>query len=548
MFRTFVSGGTGDGIRLDATAGSIAPISMSQNDLSGNTGFGLRNDSAQVIVAERNWWGSNLAAGVAAEISGSDDLDPWLASGTDVSGLFGFQPFNYATTSGTITTLLGTGAADTGAVLAGNPVTMMMNGETAFTPLAELLNFDIQLGGGDDTLTLGATGIPTILDMGAGTNDRLLATNVATTFNVTGANGGNSPGVASSFVGVEHLSGGTAADSFVFGAAGTLGGSIDGNLGVDTLNVSAVAGPAVNATGPGTLDGVMGTATPLGSGFDNINLIVGSPADLSVSKSAPASVNAGTNITYTIDVTNAGPNPALDVTLTDPLPPGTTFVSLLSPAGWSCTMPSIGAGGTVTCDRASLPVSTSSFTLTVNAPLATGDVTNTATVASANEGNAGDESDSTTTTLIGVADLVIDKDGPDDALQDSVITYTITVTNNGPLAATNVTATDVLPAGVELVLATPSQGTCSGTTTVTCDLGTLANGASATIALDVRVTATGGTITNAATVDADEVDPTPANSSSTTANAFASAAIPSLSMLGLFALAAMLALVATMRS
>jgi uncharacterized repeat protein (TIGR01451 family) len=543
VFRTVVSGGTGDGIWIEATAGAIAPIS--QNDLGGNTGFGLRNDSAPLIIAERNWWGNNLAANVAAEVSGNVDFDPWLASGTDVSGTFAFQPFNYATTSGAITTLVGTGVNDVGSVLAGDPITMIMNGETAFTALAQLLNFDIQLGAGDDTLTLGATGIPTVLDMGAGTNDLLNGPNVAIPYNVTGANSGTAVGAANTFTGLENIVAGTAADSFVFSAAGTIGGSINGNLGVDTLDVSAVPAAVVNVTGPGTLDGVMGTATAIGAGFDNINIIIGAPANLSVAKNGPASVNAGAQITYTIDVTNSGPNAAVDVTLTDVLPAGTTFVSLAAPAGWTCSTPTVGSGGTVTCDRASMAIGTESFTLVVNAPLATGSVVNTAVVTSANEGAPGDESSTTTTVLLGVADLAIVKTGPANVMQGEVITYTITVTNNGPLAATNVTVTDTLPAGVIFDSVTPSQGSCSGTTTVTCNLGSLANGANATITLNVGVTAPSGTIANTATVDADEVDTvTTNNSSTTTANASAVVPIPSASMLGLLALAAMLALLA----
>ena len=40
----------------------LCPDPIGQNDLSGNTGFGLHNLSAPTIVAELNWWGSNLAA------------------------------------------------------------------------------------------------------------------------------------------------------------------------------------------------------------------------------------------------------------------------------------------------------------------------------------------------------------------------------------------------------------------------------------------------------------------------------------------------------
>jgi uncharacterized repeat protein (TIGR01451 family) len=394
---TYVSGGSGDGIWIEATAGAIAPIS--QNDLGTNTGFGLRNDAAPLITAEFNWWGNNLAASVAAEVSGNVDFDPWLASGTDVAaGTTGFDPFIYATTSGTLTTFRGTVGADTGALLAGNPVTMMMNGQTAFTALPQLLSFDIQLQDGADLFTLGQTGVPTTFN-GGPQNDTLIGTNVAQTWNITGAGSGNIPGTATSFTGVEALSGGTAADSFVFGAAGSILLTVDGDLGVDSLDNSAIPASTITPTGPGTLDGLMGTATGIGAGFDNINIVAGEPANLTVSKTGPATATPGAPIAYTITVTNAGPNDAVDVELTDTLPAGTTFVSLASPAGWSCSTPAVGAAGTVTCTRLTMPVSTNAFTLTVNAPATPATVVNTATVTSANEGGAGDESGSATTAV-----------------------------------------------------------------------------------------------------------------------------------------------------
>ncbi len=395
---SFVSGGSGDGIWIEATAGAIAPLL--DNDLGNNTGFGLLNQSAPSIVAERNWWGNNLAANVAAEVSGNADFDPWLASGTDVYGLFfiGFHPFTYATTSGTLTTFVGTAGADTGTLLAGNPVAMQMNGDTAFTALAQLLNFDIQLGALDDLFTLGQTGIPTIFDGGTG-NDTLVGTNVAQTWNITGAGSGNIPGATSSFIGVESVRGGTAVDSFLFGAAGSLTLTLDGNLGVDSLDNSAIPASTITPTAPGTLDGFMGTATGIGAGFDNINAILNAPADLSVTKTGPATASTNTTIAYTITVTNAGPDPAIDVELTDVLPAGTTFVSLVAPGGWSCTTPAVSAAGIVTCTRLSMPVGADPFTLTINGPATPGNVGNTATVTSANESAPGNESATATVTV-----------------------------------------------------------------------------------------------------------------------------------------------------
>ena len=78
-------------------------------------------------------------------------------------------------------------------------------------------------------------------------------------------------------------------------------------------------------------------------------------ANLSVSKvDDPDPVTPGANLVYTITVTNAGPDAATSVNLIDSLPPGTTFVSLSPPGGWSCATPAVGDVGDVACSTASL--------------------------------------------------------------------------------------------------------------------------------------------------------------------------------------------------
>jgi uncharacterized repeat protein (TIGR01451 family) len=121
------------------------------------------------------------------------------------------------------------------------------------------------------------------------------------------------------------------------------------------------------------------------------------------------------------------------------------------------------------------------------------------------------------------------------------INYTLTVSNAGPNPATAVTVTDVLPAGTTLVSATPSQGSCSGATTVTCNLGTLNNAATATVSLQIRPN-NPGVVSNTATVSAPETDSNPANNSSTaTVTVRPAADIPTLSEKMLMLLAAMFA-------
>ena len=100
---------------------------------------------------------------------------------------------------------------------------------------------------------------------------------------------------------------------------------------------------------------------------------------------------------------------------------------------------------------------------------------------------------------------VIQVDSPDPVRVGDNLTYTVTVINNGPDTAADVVLTDLLPATVTLLSATPSSGTCNGTTTVTCALGNLADGASGTVVI-VATTTAKGTLSNVVTVDADDTD------------------------------------------
>jgi uncharacterized repeat protein (TIGR01451 family) len=109
------------------------------------------------------------------------------------------------------------------------------------------------------------------------------------------------------------------------------------------------------------------------------------------------------------------------------------------------------------------------------------------------------------------ADLEISKvDSPDPVTVGDNLTYTITVTNRGPDAATNVVVTDTLPSGVTFVSASP--GCVHSTGVVTCNLGNIPAGGFVTITIVVTVTAP-GTISNTATVTSDTLDPNTANNS-----------------------------------
>jgi uncharacterized repeat protein (TIGR01451 family) len=277
-------------------------------------------------------------------------------------------------------------------------------------------------------------------------------------------------------------------------------------------------------------------------------------ADVAVTKSgAPAAIAPGSNITYTIKVTNNGPAAATTVTLNDVLPPNTAFVSLgQSGPVFACTTPAVGANGTVNCSIASLAnAATTTFTLVVstaaNTPL--GSISNTATVSSASplDPTPGNNT-ATATTTVALPDLAVTKTpSPPPYGTGMPITWTIAVANNSAVQATGVTVTDTIPPGTTFVSAAPSTGSCSGTTTVTCNLGTLNGGASATIALTVTLPATPGPVTNSATASSSTADANPANNTgSSTVTVIPATQIPTLGGLMLLLLACALAGVGAM--
>lgn len=125
-------------------------------------------------------------------------------------------------------------------------------------------------------------------------------------------------------------------------------------------------------------------------------------------------------------------------------------------------------------------------------------------------------------------------------------TFNINVTNAGPDAAPSVTITDTLPAGMTLVSASPS---CTGTTAITCTIGSLAANGNATVTLTVQLTQAGTLNNTAAASPAGATDPTPATGGAAVVvePTPANAVVPTLSEWMLIALASALAAIAAMK-
>jgi len=118
-----------------------------------------------------------------------------------------------------------------------------------------------------------------------------------------------------------------------------------------------------------------------------------------------------------------------------------------------------------------------------------------------------------------LADLTVTKTGsPDPVIVWNNLTFTLKVINNGPGDADDVTMTDNLPAGIKFVSSSASQGSCSGTNTITCSLGSLADGDSATATI-VVTPVIAGNLSNFASVTSGISDPNTNNNSVATTTA-----------------------------
>lgn len=236
-------------------------------------------------------------------------------------------------------------------------------------------------------------------------------------------------------------------------------------------------------------------------------------ADVSVTKSGPATAIVGENIVYTVTVTNNGPSAAADVVVTDGLPAGTTFVKASDPA---CS----GVAGTesLTCSYVALaPGETRTIEITAHI-VAGADIdkplTNVVTVDSATpDPDPKNNRAEAKTTLEAKAKLVLSKTSePDTFVAGTKAVYHLRVSNEGPSSAKNVVVSDTIPADL-----TPTSvqgpGTCAiEGQKVTCTIAMVAptgdDPLDIHIDVDVAPGATGER-TNAATVTTDTpLDPT----------------------------------------
>jgi uncharacterized repeat protein (TIGR01451 family) len=231
-------------------------------------------------------------------------------------------------------------------------------------------------------------------------------------------------------------------------------------------------------------------------------------ADLELEKtSSPAIVDPNGQVTWTLTVTNHGPDASTGSTVTDTLPAAVTNVA--SPTA-GCTV----QGNAVSCDVGALAVDGSTdITITGTAP-------STLSTCFDNAGEVtGDDADpdpdnntaSVRTCTPPVADLELAKTAEAVVDPSGQVTWTLTVTNHGPNDSSGSTVTDTLPAGVTNVQA-QTAGCTVQDNAVSCALGALDVDGSTDIVLTGNAPSTPSTcFSNAGSVEGDEDDPVLAN-------------------------------------
>jgi uncharacterized repeat protein (TIGR01451 family) len=223
---------------------------------------------------------------------------------------------------------------------------------------------------------------------------------------------------------------------------------------------------------------------------------------------APNPALAGALITTTFTLTNTGPSAATNVVLTDSLLANATLVSA-----------SPGCSGTtlIVCNvGALLPNTPLVVTIVVTTvPTFSGVITHAATVLGTDpDTNLTNNAVTVTIPVIPSAALsALKQDSADPISVGGSLLYTISVTNTGPADATNVIVSDTLPSAV--IFGSASAG-CSGTTLVTCNLGTVPANSTASITIAVMADPNArGNIVNTAAVSANEYDPNLLDNSAT---------------------------------
>jgi uncharacterized repeat protein (TIGR01451 family)/CSLREA domain-containing protein len=246
-------------------------------------------------------------------------------------------------------------------------------------------------------------------------------------------------------------------------------------------------------------------------------------ADLSISKSNHAStVVPGSSVTYTIVLSNSGPAAVIGAAVTD------TFPSEITNINWEC-IPNINSycdpesgSGDIDIDVMIFPLDP--LTITAFATIdstASGYLTNTAMITpplGVFDPNFINNSSTDVDILNPEADVQLEiVDNPDPVVPGGQVTYTLTISNQGPSDSISLVVTDTLPSGTMFLNVSGIDWMCEFITgDVICTRPYLDSGISSHITLTVKSPITSGIMTNTAYVSGLTFDPDLDNNTAST--------------------------------
>ena len=239
--------------------------------------------------------------------------------------------------------------------------------------------------------------------------------------------------------------------------------------------------------------------------------VTGAIADLAVNKTVvPDQPVENSPLIYTVTLVNNGPDDAGGVVISDLLPLSVTLVTSSTTQGSYDD----GTGLWIVGDVANGTGATLILNATVDPGSGGQTITNTAALFALNQTDDNDTNNSASAAItVNIeANVSISKHAvPEVGVVGAVLTYTVTISNEGPAQAVGVVMTDTLPAEVSFISVSPGTPTCDETAgTVSCDLGDLNAGEPITVTIIVSSTTT-GIISNTAQVTALSPDPVPDN-------------------------------------
>ena len=223
---------------------------------------------------------------------------------------------------------------------------------------------------------------------------------------------------------------------------------------------------------------------------NDTNIVPINVIDLAVNKTANhqnKTYNYGDNVEYVIEIVNNGPGIATDIIATDNLPEGLKFINANVPGGWTLSISNnkITINGEKLVNGEKVLITIISKAAKSNATL----INNIKVNGTGFDSNISNNNDSETVKVTPLVDLaitkVVDNANP---LYDSIITYTITVVNNGPDASTNVIVKDIWPEdGLKFITSTGTYNPITGI----WNIGELGAGKIATLTITAKTTAVG---------------------------------------------------------